>query len=78
MLNSVRRLHLSPLSLGDADPLRMGEEVADWGSYYATHPKLMAGNLRTGHERLTSKGVYHRLGHQRILHDTGTHDAAVA
>ncbi|CAI09694.1 conserved hypothetical protein [Aromatoleum aromaticum EbN1] len=78
VLNSVRRLHLSPLSLGDADPQRMGDEVADWGSYYATHPKLMAGDLRRGHERLTSKGVYHRLGHQRIFHDTGTHDAAVA
>jgi len=78
VLNSFHRLHLCPLPLGEADPARMGDELADWGSYYDTHPQVMAGDIRSGHERLVSRGLYHRLGHQTLVESTGVRDAAVA
>lgn len=77
VLNSFSRLDLGPLLLGEADPVRMGDELADWGSYYDSHPKVMAGNIRRGHERLVSTGVYHRLAHQPLYSVTGE-DIAVA
>ena len=45
LLNSFRRLAPEPLALAPADPARMGEELADWGSYYASRPQLMAGEI---------------------------------
>lgn len=78
VLNSFSRLDLGPLALGEADPARMGDELADWGSYYDSHPRVMAGNIRCGHERLLSTGVYHRLAHQPLYSVTGGHDVAVA
>lgn len=78
VLNSFSRLDLGPLPLGEADPARMGDELADWGSYYDSHPKVMAGNIRSGHERLLSTGVYHRLAHQPLYSAPGAHDLAVA
>lgn len=37
----VRRLHLAPIHLADADAGRSGDPAA-WGSYYATEPKVYA------------------------------------
>ena len=42
----------------------MGEELADWGSYYACRPQLMAGEILPGHQRLLQLGIYARLGYQ--------------
>ncbi len=64
LLNSFSRLGLAPLQLGAADPARMGEELADWGSYYATRPQVMVGDILGGHQRLQALGVYHRLGYR--------------
>ena len=78
VLNSFRRLRLSPLPLGEADPARMGDELADWGSYYDSRPQVVAGDIRAGHERLVRQGAYQRLGHQLFLRDMEGCDAAVA
>lgn len=78
VLNSFRRLHLSPLPLGEADPARMGDELGDWGSYYDSHPQVMAGDIRAGHERLVRQGAYQRLGYRGFLREVGGCDAAVA
>jgi hypothetical protein len=78
VLNSFSRLDLYPFPIGEADPSRMGDELADWGSYYDSHPKVMAGNIRLGHERLVSTGVYHRLAHQPLYSVTEGQDIAVA
>ncbi|NHW02145.1 thermostable hemolysin [Stutzerimonas degradans] len=67
LLNSFQRLALDPLALGLADPARMGEELADWGNYYACRPQLMAGEILPGHQRLTQLGVYARLGYQPLF-----------
>lgn len=78
VLNSFRRLDLRPLPLGAADPARMGDELADWGSYYDTRPQVMAGNVRSGHERLVGMGIYQRLAHRAVLAADGDHYVAVA
>ena len=67
LLNSFQRLALDPLPLGLADPTRMGAELADWGSYYASRPQLMAGEILPGHQRLLQLGVYPRLGYQPLF-----------
>lgn len=64
LLNSFSRLGLSPLQLGPAEPARMGEELADWGSYYATSPQVMVGDILGGHQRLQALGIYRRLGYR--------------
>ncbi|OHC27491.1 MAG: thermostable hemolysin [Pseudomonadales bacterium RIFCSPLOWO2_12_59_9] len=66
LLNSFQRLGLSPLSLGLADPACMGAELGAWGSYYATAPQVMVGDIYTGHQRLQAMGVYRRLGYQPL------------
>ena len=66
LLNSFQRLGLSPLSLGIADPACMGDDLADWGSYYATRPQVMVGDIYAGHQRLQAMGIYRRLGYQPL------------
>lgn len=48
-----RRLGLTPLVLGDADPCKLGGQAADWGSYYDHHPKVLAGSIAQGMAQLT-------------------------
>jgi hypothetical protein len=42
----------------------MGDEQADWGSYYDNQPQVMAGDIYAGHQRLLQLGAYPRLAHQ--------------
>lgn len=76
LLNSFQRLELSPLSLGAADPACLGDEQADWGSYYANHPQVMAGEILGGHQRLVQMGVYPRLGYQALYSEGALPHAA--
>jgi len=39
------RLGVAPLALGLADPDRLGDEAAAWGSYYEHRPVVLAGQL---------------------------------
>lgn len=39
------RLGVAPLALGVADPERLGDEAACWGSYYEHRPVVLAGHL---------------------------------
>lgn len=39
------RIGVTPLALGLADPARLGDDLADWGSYYTHHPVVLAGHL---------------------------------
>ena len=64
LLNSFQRLGLSLLHLGPADGQRLGTELADWGSYYATQPQVMVGDVLAAHQRLQALGIYRRLGYQ--------------
>lgn len=78
VLNSFRRLELRPVALGAADPVRMGEELPDWGSYYETRPTVMAGSVRSGHERLVGMGMYQRLAYHPRFSASGESCVAVA
>lgn len=62
LINSFQRLGLEPLLLCDADPKKLGIEQHDWGTYYAQHPHVFAGNIRLGLEQLETSGVLARLG----------------
>lgn len=54
--NAFDRLHLATVELADADPARLGEGSADWGTYYDTQPKLMFGDVAAGHAYLRRSG----------------------
>lgn len=62
LINSFQRLGLEPLLLCDADPEKLGLDQYSWGSYYAQHPHVYAGNVRFGLEQLETSGVLARLG----------------
>jgi hypothetical protein len=47
-----RRMGLSPMVLGEADPERLGAEAAHWGTYYAHRPLVVAGSIATGMAQL--------------------------
>jgi hypothetical protein len=64
LLNSFQRLGLQPLSLGPANPECLGDEQADWGTYYDNQPQVMAGDIYAGHQRLLQLGAYPRLAYQ--------------
>jgi hypothetical protein len=46
--NTFARLGLSPLGLAAADPARLADGGANWGSYYANDPIVMAGKISLG------------------------------
>jgi len=64
LLNSFSRLTLSPVALADADPARLTQNAHDWGSYYATNPKVMAGFIPEGFLQLQAARVFERLTYQ--------------
>jgi len=48
-----RRLGLSPLVLGSADPSVLGTEAVNWGTYYDHRPHVVAGSITQGMAQLT-------------------------
>jgi hypothetical protein len=48
-----RRLGLSPLVLGSADPSVLGADAGNWGSYYDHRPHVVAGSIASGMSQLT-------------------------
>ncbi len=51
LIGIFSRLGLPLLALAPADPARLGDEAAAWGSYYETQPVIVAGRIRLGLER---------------------------
>lgn len=66
LLNSFQRLALSPIDLGVADPARLGQQQVEWGSYYATRPRVMAGYIPEGLAQLNQRDAFQRLGYQAL------------
>ena len=52
VMNVFRRLQLEPHVLCPADPLVLGDERHEWGTYYDHNPRVMAGRLRDGVAKL--------------------------
>lgn len=78
LANSFHRLALAPLVLGEADPARLGDERGDWGRYYDARPRVMAGFIRGGFERLQRRGVFRQYGHRPVASRIGGDHVAVA
>lgn len=55
------RLGVTPMALGTADPGALGEDAAQWGSYYAHQPVVLAGHLGLALHRMAC----------RVAHDGG-------
>lgn len=66
LLNSFSRLTLSPVVLADADPSRLGSDADQWGSYYATQPKVMGGYVPEGYQQLVQSNVFERLAYSPL------------
>lgn len=56
LIGIFNRMSLPPLALAPADPSRLGDDAADWGSYYQTRPVVVAGRIRLAQERLSRHG----------------------
>lgn len=56
------RLGIAPLSLGAADPALLGDDAAHWGSYYAHHPVVLAGQIELALKALARRGLAPRAG----------------
>ena len=46
--NTFTRLGLNPLVIAAADPAHLADGGANWGSYYANEPIVMAGKVSHG------------------------------
>ena len=47
-----KRQHLSTVELASANPDRLGTDRLDWGRYYDADPRVMCGNVVSGHAYL--------------------------
>jgi len=54
--NMFNRLGLSPVSVADARPERLGDGALCWGRYYQHNPKVMLGHVPPGHRCLVQQG----------------------
>lgn len=49
------RIGVTPLTLGMANPNALGDEAAQWGSYYEHSPLVLAGHLPQAMRRLSTR-----------------------
>ena len=54
LIGIFAKLGLPLLALAKADPARLGAAAADWGSYYASSPVVVAGRIRLALDRFGS------------------------
>lgn len=63
--NAFTRLGVELVPLAPADVMRLTpEERADWGSYYATEPMVMAASVHQSHDALQGKLLQGDDGHR--------------
>ncbi len=66
LCNTLSRMSFTPVILGMADPVRLGDAAADWGSYYAKSPRVIAGHLAEANHVLSAK-MTHKDNPLRLL-----------
>ncbi|WP_372364402.1 MULTISPECIES: thermostable hemolysin [unclassified Xanthomonas] len=57
--NTFDRLQLQPVALAPALQSRVKDDGTEWGSYYATHPHVLCGDVAAGHAFLLSRQALH-------------------
>jgi hypothetical protein len=55
--NLFVRMGVAPLALGAADPAVLGDEAAQWGSYYDHRPLVLAGRLDAALQMLARRNA---------------------
>ncbi len=55
--NLFVRMGVAPLALGVADPAVLGEQAAQWGSYYDHRPLVLAGRLDAAVQMLARRSA---------------------
>ena len=55
--NLFVRMGVAPLALGVADPAVLGDEAAQWGSYYDHRPLVLAGRLDAALQMLARRSA---------------------
>jgi hypothetical protein len=71
LANAFRRLGLRPLMLADADPARLPDGGAAWGSYYHQAPAVYAGDILAGAAKLQIAGRVGQPQLQSLLRAAG-------
>ncbi|MDH0731312.1 thermostable hemolysin [Pseudomonas sichuanensis] len=71
LINSFKRLGLTPSVLAPADPDRLLGQMDQWGTYYEQHPQVFAGKIGYGFDALARSGVFQRLGFPLLAEETG-------
>jgi len=61
LLNIFTNLQLEPLLLVQAEAYRLDDEQYDWGRYYTHCPRVMAGNVKSGHQELSKSAHYQQF-----------------
>ncbi|OOG42865.1 thermostable hemolysin [Polaromonas sp. A23] len=52
LIGILTKLGLPMLALAKADPARLGDDAAAWGTYYNTQPIVVAGRIQLGLDRM--------------------------
>lgn len=78
LINSFQRLGLNPLPVGEARAECLGAEGTAWGSYFASNPQVMIGDIMGGHQSLLQSGLYQRLGLEALYTMDGLNHVACA
>lgn len=68
LANAFRRLGLKPLELGTADPRRLPDAGASWGTYYMANPAVYVGDIHAGLGKLGSTRSAAATNLNQLLH----------
>ena len=60
LLNSFARLDIHPIPIAAADPKRLPDGGASWGTYYAGGPRVMTASIALEHARLAARNQFVR------------------
>ncbi|MGY0218362.1 thermostable hemolysin [Endozoicomonadaceae bacterium StTr2] len=65
----LRMMKFEPMLLGYADGSRLGEQQQNWGNYYDSSPRIIAGSLGSASQHVHSSPVFSNslLGYQQEL-----------
>jgi hypothetical protein len=67
LVNAFQRLGLRPVPLAAADPGRLPDGGASWGSYYDASPMVCAGDIGAGLRKLTTSAALRQPRLQALL-----------
>jgi hypothetical protein len=67
LVNAFQRLGLRPVTLAPADPQRLPDGGASWGSYYDAAPMVCAGDIGAGLRKLTASAALRQPRLQALL-----------